>query len=90
MALESFYGGKPGISPVIRNSFKFISTSDPAYNDKLNQTFNMSNLSPKEQAILKTIDENLNIESANVAWTDTLLKPFTMDECFKDPEYKDV
>ncbi len=90
MALESFYGGKPGISPVIRNSFKFISTSDPAYNDKLNQTFNMSDLSLKEQAILKTIDKNLKIESVNVAWTNALLKPFTMDECFKDPEYKDV
>ena len=31
MALESFYGGKPGISPVIKASFKFINTEDPAY-----------------------------------------------------------
>ena len=31
MSLESFYGGKPGISPVIRKSFKYVDTNDPAY-----------------------------------------------------------
>lgn len=31
MALESFYGGKQGVSPVIKESFEFVSTEDPAY-----------------------------------------------------------
>lgn len=31
MSLESFYGGKQGISPVIKNSFEFIDVNDPAY-----------------------------------------------------------
>lgn len=31
MALESFYGGKQGISPVIRASFKYLNETDPAY-----------------------------------------------------------
>ena len=31
MALESFYGGRPGITPVIKTTFKYIDTKDPAY-----------------------------------------------------------
>lgn len=31
MSLESFYGGRQGISPVIKASFKYIDTNDPAY-----------------------------------------------------------
>lgn len=31
MSLESFYGGKQGISPVIQKTFKYIDTADPAY-----------------------------------------------------------
>lgn len=31
MALESFYGGKPGFSPVIKGRFKYLNTSDLAY-----------------------------------------------------------
>ena len=31
MALESFYGGKPGVSPVIKARFKYINTNDAAY-----------------------------------------------------------
>lgn len=31
MALESFYGGKPGVSPVIKARFKYVNTSDSAY-----------------------------------------------------------
>lgn len=31
MALESFYGGKQGVSPVIKESFEFVNTKDPAY-----------------------------------------------------------
>ncbi len=60
MALESFYGGKPGISPIIKTKFKYISVSDPAYIRDKN----------KKTAIQ--------------------LKPYTMEECFKDPTYKDV
>ena len=35
MALESFYGGKPGFSPVIKASFKYINNEDPAYQTAL-------------------------------------------------------
>lgn len=35
MALESFYGGKPGFSPVIKARFKYINDEDPAYQDAL-------------------------------------------------------
>ena len=31
MSLESFYGGKQGVSPVIRASFKYVNKKDPAY-----------------------------------------------------------
>ncbi len=31
MALESFYGGRPGITPVIKTTFKYIDINDPAY-----------------------------------------------------------
>lgn len=31
MALESFYGGKQGLSSVIKKTFKYISENDPAY-----------------------------------------------------------
>ena len=31
MSLESFYGGKQGLSSVIKKAFRYISTDDPAY-----------------------------------------------------------
>ena len=31
MSLNSFYGGKQGISPIIKHSFKYVSETDPAY-----------------------------------------------------------
>lgn len=31
MALESFYGGKPGYSPIIKSTFKYISEDDTRY-----------------------------------------------------------
>jgi hypothetical protein len=52
MALESFYGGKPGISPVIRNSFKYINSQDPAFQAKIGTTTPYSDLSNKEAALL--------------------------------------
>lgn len=86
MALESFYGGKPGISPVIRNSFKFIDKKDPAYIAKLNNPIIVNKLSPKEKALLKIDDTSLT----DLVWDANTLKPFTMDECFADPTYRDV
>ena len=87
MALESFYGGKPGISPVIRSSFKFINDQDPAYQAKSNMTIDSTNLSPKEKAMLERAGWTENNE--NQTWG-PYLKYFTMDECFKDTEYRDV
>ena len=34
MSLESFYGGKQGVSPVIKNRFKYINVDDEAYKDR--------------------------------------------------------
>lgn len=62
MALESFYGGKPGVSPVIKARFKYIDKNDLAYKYAQN----------------------------TLGWTEEALKPYTMEECFKDPEYPDV
>lgn len=59
MALESFYGGKPGFSPVIKAKFKYIDISDSPWKDSL---------------------ESLTEEN----------KKQIMNECFKDPNYKDV
>ena len=91
MALESFYGGKPGISPVIRNSFKFVDAGDPAYIAKIGSNTPYSKLSPKEIALLKIVNPDLNITSeGSITWNENYLKPFTMDECFADPNYRDV
>lgn len=98
MALESFYGGKPGISPVIRNSFKFIDEKDPAYIAKKNSNTPYSKLSPKEIALLEIIDPSLKSKieqdpNGSINWGNeeySYLKPFTMDECFADPNYRDV
>ena len=62
MALESFYGGRSGFSPVIKGKFKYLNTNDLAY-----------------QADLTKANESAGT-----------LKPYTMDECFKDPNYTDV
>lgn len=42
MALESFYGGKPGFSPVIKAKFKYINNEDPAYIAALNSNSDIS------------------------------------------------
>ena len=98
MALESFYGGKPGISPVIRNSFKFIDKDDPAYIAKKNSSTPYSKLSSKEIALLEIVDPSLKSKmeqelNGSINWNNenyNYLKPFTMDECFADPNYRDV
>lgn len=59
MALESFYGGKPGFSPVIKAKFKYIDISDSPWRDS---------------------SESLTEDN----------KKQIMNECFKDPNYKDV
>lgn len=87
MALESFYGGKPGISPVIRNSFKYINDQDPAFQAKIGTTTPYNDLSNKEAALLN-IDNTTT--SGEITWTADNLKYFTMDSCFSDPNYHDV
>lgn len=62
MALESFYGGKPGFSPVIKGKFKYLNKDDLAYQADL-------------------VKQNESAET---------LKPYTMDECFADPNYTDI
>ena len=31
MSLDSFYGGKQGVSPIVKTRFKYVDTNDPAY-----------------------------------------------------------
>ena len=31
MSLDSFYGGKQGVSPIVKARFKYVDTNDPAY-----------------------------------------------------------
>ena len=37
LSLESFYGGKQGVSPIVKARFKYINTEDPAYQNKVSQ-----------------------------------------------------
>ena len=89
MALESFYGGKPGISPVIRNSFKYINDQDPAYQAKRGTTTPVSKLSKREKALLGITDTDSETERF-IEWNDDNLTYFTMDKCFRNPNYRDV
>lgn len=98
MALESFYGGKPGVSPVIKGTFKFINTNDPWYQEKLAGSENENILTEWEAKVLNSN----NIKNDNntitglwaagdtITWTEQRLAPFTMDECFKSSSYKKV
>ena len=47
MALESFYGGKQGVSPVIKARFKYINEDDLAYIGRKESTTKLT----KEEAI---------------------------------------
>ena len=42
MAIESFYGGNQGVSPVIKARFKYINETDPAYITKSQLTTKLS------------------------------------------------
>ena len=99
MALESFYGGKQGVSPVIKGTFKFISTTDPWYQDRINGSENTTVITAWEARVLNSnkILNNGELWKAgenniwdNITWTAERLAPFTMDECFKSSSYKKV
>ena len=51
MALESFYGGKPGYSPVIKGTFKYISENDSKYR----------NLTEDQKNAAKAANEVMNL-----------------------------
>lgn len=88
MALESFYGGKQGISPVIKAKFKYINEDDLAYQERFNHTTELT----KEEAIwLNDSISNASYSAGtSITWTTETLAPFTMDECLKDINYTDV
>ena len=94
MALESFYGGKPGFSPVIKARFKYINSEDPAYKARYNtetQESHKTKLTKEEAAWLNNFfNVSSYIEDDEIEWDSTNLKPFTMDECFSNPNYTDV
>lgn len=88
MALESFYGGKQGVSPVIKARYKYINENDPAYQARINSKTKLT----KEEAIWlnDALGENSYNKDQEITWTKDLLKPFTMDECLKDVNYTEV
>lgn len=87
MALESFYGGKQGVSPVIKARFKYVNIEDPAYQGRLNTE---THLTKEEQIWLNDALNASYNEGDSITWTAEYLKPFTMDECLKDINYTDV
>jgi hypothetical protein len=62
MALESFYGGKQGVSPVIKARFKYVDTDDLAYIARSGQT---TILTKEEAAILKAAGVTKNPDNSN-------------------------
>lgn len=47
MSLESFYGGKQGVSPVVKARFKYVDTNDPAYLRQIDNGFSADSLKPE-------------------------------------------
>lgn len=95
MALESFYGGRQGVSPVIKARFEFITKKDEAYQAKLN-TKNLL-LTDWEKHVLKhynKFSEEWKVENEDKyimpIWSSEFLDLFVMDEQFKKVDYTDV
>ena len=95
MALESFYGGRQGVSPVIKTRFEFITKKDEAYQAKLNTENQI--LTDWEKHILKhynKFSEEWKVENEDKyimpIWTSEFLDLFVMDEQFKKVDYTDV
>ena len=75
MSLESFYGGKQGISPVIKNSFEFIDANDFAYQAAITaKTPVGGTISASDKAIIdaKTMDLCFANASYKNVWYDEL------------------
>ena len=94
MSLESFYGGKQGISPVIRGSFKYVTSKiengsyvDPAYGARIGTK---SSLTKKEANRLNLSFGTTYAAGDKVTWTKKLLTPFTMDDQLSDSSYEDI
>lgn len=106
MALESFYGGKPGVSPVIKARFKYVNTNDPAYEHRngkqtllteeeanwLNDALGVNNYAKdmKVKWDSESTDENSSQNSNEDFIRYAPLAPFTMDVCFADANYTNV
>ena len=98
MAIESFYGGNQGVSPVIKARFKYINETDPAYITKSQLT---TKLSQEEAWILNAFFKPQTdfVPTLNFNWGQTCFKngeelsvltPFTMDSCLKRTDYTEV
>lgn len=57
LSLESFYGGKQGVSPVIRARFKYVDTNDPAYLRAVEK-----HIPVEDSEIMEKCFENVNYE----------------------------
>ena len=92
MALESFYGGKQGVSPVIKASFEYVNTQDPAYTARLDKPTKLTKTEAYRLRAAGKKNENNELYKPGdeVTWNADLLASLTMDECFKDVNYTDV
>lgn len=93
MALESFYGGKQGVSPVIKASFEYVSKEDPAYTAAKTNGSKITKAEAerlKAAGIKNTETNTYYVAGETITWNDNLLAPLTMDECFKRVDYTDV
>jgi hypothetical protein len=78
MSLESFYGGKQGLSSIIKKSFKYISENDPAF----------VALGERNNNIL--VEGSRAIEEYSAAQQEALDNNEVMEYCLSQSGYEDV
>lgn len=78
MSLESFYGGKQGLSSIIKKSFKYISENDPAF----------VALGERNNNVLR--GGTRAIEDYSVAQREALDNDEVMEYCLNQSGYEDV
>lgn len=79
MALESFYGGKQGISPVIKASFKYLTNETDSNNNYLDSAY---------KAAIDKINNDNNITDKTIAIE--AVNKETLSVQFSNPDYQDV
>lgn len=78
MSLESFYGGKQGLSSIIKKTFQYISEDDPAYK------IAYKNLTDPAKP------DGTGGQGKTEEQAKEILKPQTMESCLSDHNYEEV